>query len=308
MAPEGTIRLMRIIGVPGLIRGRGDHGLDPGLLALAELNKVQLLVDDKYLGRYEEFLGFLEYVVRRMDGLEYTVVKTLRPFPRIPSDIDLVVKREDLGRVIRMFRNDGLRLLDRAPYGATLHSASYNYYLDVTTDLSVSGLVYISGEYLIRHTADRRIDGIRVRAPVEPLDLLATVAHSVIKEWMFTLSDYYTAALWLTHLTGALRYAGELHLTKSLMLFMSMVKELSDLAFGQNNPVSNVVRVLAPLNVRDNLRGELPVKYGPRYLIPCYTERFINRETLTRMPTALRATLNTDLPRLLMNHIFRSSY
>ncbi|ABW02286.1 nucleotidyltransferase family protein [Caldivirga maquilingensis] len=308
MVLEDTIRLMRIIGIPGLIKGRGDHGLDADLLALAELNKVQLLVDDKYLGRYGEFLGFLEYVVRRMDGLEYTVVKTLKPFRRIPSDIDLVVRREDLGRVIRMFRNNGLRLLDWAPYGATLHSTSYNYYLDVTTDLSVSGLVYISGEYLITHTVDRRINGVKVRAPVEPLDLLATIAHSVIKEWMFTLSDYYTAVLWLSNLTRVLRYARELHLTKSLMLFISMVKELSDLAFGQNNPVSNVVRVLAPLNVRDNLKSELPIKYSPRYLIPCYTERFMNTETLTRMPTALRAALNTGFLRLLINHALRSSY
>lgn len=272
MVSRGTLRLMRAIGVLGLVRGCG--GVDPGLIALAKLNKVQALVDDRYLVRYGEFLGFLEHVARRMDGVDYVIVKTMLPLPRIPADIDLIIGGGYLGRVLGMFRRDGFRLIDWAPYGATLYSDRYGYYLDVATDLSVSGLVYMDGDYLMSHSEDRRMDGVVARAPVKPLDLLVVMAHSVIKEWTFTLSDYYAAVLWLSHITEALKYAGRLGLVRTLLLFMSVVERLSDMAYGPSNPISAALRGLTAFNVDNMLMGELPARYGLEALLPCYVERF----------------------------------
>lgn len=304
-----TVRLMRIVGIPGLIRGIEEWNPDGKLMVLAELNKVQMLLHpENYANKYGNFLDFLEYVAMRMEGLEYTVVKTIRPFPRIPADVDLIIHRGDLHRVLGMFKNDGLVIMDKAPYGATLYSKRYGYYLDITTDLSVSGLIYLRGDFLINNSRNRALNGIIIRAPVEPLDLLAVIAHSVIKEWMFTLSDYYTAVLWLNHITEALKYAKKLHLVRAFTLFMSVVKELSDMAYGQNNPVSKVVDELALWRVSDLLSNELPVKYSPNMLIPCYVEKLMSKEALMSIPSTIVLMVSAKFMRMLVDHVVRVSY
>lgn len=211
------VQFIRAVGIPHIVEGVKEPvsaRAASHLMEIAFTNKLQPLLaqslglkDFNSLSQYESLLHLVASVGKSLEGLSYAVVKTLRPIPHIPSDIDILVHPRDMAEASRRLGKDGLDFLSRVPYGVTLHDAESGFSVDLTEELTVAGLEYVSRDLVLDETIEYRICDGDVMIPKPFVDLLIIIGHSVFKEWIYTLRDFYSTMVWLEHLSRTLDFA-----------------------------------------------------------------------------------------------------
>ena len=152
----------------------------------------------------------------------------MKPFPYVPSDIDILLSSdEDLSTAIIALKNQGCVPLDKDNYGLTLFSPRHKMSIDLTTQIAVSGLVYIDKKPFFDHLHSVAIDETLVQAPVPALDLLVNSAHSLYKEQTYTLSDFYTHVMLEQHWNKASKLAESFHLEQAFDHTLRLTKQIA---------------------------------------------------------------------------------
>lgn len=149
--------------------------------------------------RYNSIISVLQIIAKALNGLNYSLFKFFRPVVYVPADIDLLVSRSDLGRVLNSLRKLGFRVVVKDPYCVTLVRG--RYIVDVYTDLTFIGVILVDGSELLKHVYTINVNGVSVNTLKPYAEALVVTVHSVLKEGIFTLNDYLTLKDWITQKT-----------------------------------------------------------------------------------------------------------
>ncbi len=135
-------------------------------------------------------------------SVSHAIFKTLRPYKSPTVDIDTLIfgKEVEHLRATQSLLNAGYRMVVIGPRSTTLLDPKSNMGVDLYGQVAVSYLIYMEKEKLINFitTIDLSNGSVKILKP--EADLGAIIAHSVIKEQMYTLSEYYTFLHYLNSL------------------------------------------------------------------------------------------------------------
>lgn len=130
-------------------------------------------------------------------NINYVVVKSFKFPGYVPDDIDVVIdprSRNLINTLIsKLIKNHGYMVRSRGTKELTIRKYDKSTYIDfdIHINMSAGPYVYIDNIFLFRPNNVRhvKIDEEKIPAPVEELDCLICIAHSILKEFELTLSD-----------------------------------------------------------------------------------------------------------------------
>jgi hypothetical protein len=322
--------LVRYIGIPGYQKGvplqlGGDDFQI--FLQLAEQNKIPLLflqaaacnkniqpTLSRYEERYKNTLDLITYVATllKKTRISYTLFKTLKPFPSTPSDIDVLLRSdENLHMVAETLMDHGCTALDKDNYGITLFSPRHKMNIDLTTQIAVSGLVYVDKKLVFEHLREVKVNEAPVKTLEAPVELLVVAAHSLFKEQTFTLSDYYTFAILMQHWKEAVKLARVFHLERALETALKITRRMTAGSFGSASVATKKLTESGTINVLKNNdeECEMPKKYDLSFLFVALLQKIsedpVSKRSLSCMA---RSVSNPAFYRKIMQHATRKTY
>lgn len=324
--------IVKSIGIPDvcnpLMRLRIENV--PTFLQIAEKNKIPLFflrrigsgVDAspcistllRYEQRYQKTFNLVKFVagILEKEKISYTFFKTLKPFPYVPSDVDILLwSNKDLKTLEERLKSKDCISLKKDAYGLTMFSPSHNLNIDLTTQIAVSGMVYINKELIFDHVKELDVYGNVVRTLEPSAELLAVIAHSVFKEQMFTLSDYYTLVLLAKHWEEASKLAGKLHLKSAFETVLRLTETVTLNAFGSLTPL---FKKFIMLGIRHNSTSydkaiELPKKYDlSTIVVELFTKVAIDPIARSSLFSVARSFYNPSFYQKMVEHITRENY
>jgi hypothetical protein len=136
-------------------------------------------------------------------GIDHAFFKTIRPYLSTTVDLDILVMRErqDSAKAILAMQKNGYKLLVYGPMSTTLLDEEIEIGIDLYDQVAVSFVTYINKELLRDHVMKLDLpNSTKVYALSPEADLACLIAHSMIKEQMYTLSEYYTYVYYLDRL------------------------------------------------------------------------------------------------------------
>jgi len=199
---------------------RLEVSYSPKLYSIAEVNKMPLT----YLGtiNLQERRRLLEYNyhysrLRRLvevvaeiselfnrEGISYVIFKTLRPYPEYVADIDILNmgSHDDYKKMVEVLEGSGYLLMEKGAYCTTFQDYKTRFktelMIDVYDEISVGHLIYLDKRKLGHYIAEKELPMGRVVRVFSPeAELLATIAHSALKENQYILSEYYATLHYL---------------------------------------------------------------------------------------------------------------
>lgn len=325
--------LVKLIGIPDICKPASPQLRTeniPGFLQTAEQNKIPLLFlraaaesSKEYpikstLLRYEEkyrrTLDLITFVTCLLEKrrTRYTLFKTLKPFPYTPSDVDVLLwSDEDLKTVTRTLKCEGCVPLERNVYGVTMFSPSHRMNIDLTTQVAVSGLIYMNKELLFDHVDELEVCGELVRTLEPHADILAVTAHSIFKEQMYTLNDYYTFTMLTQHWKETSKLAEKLHLKHALETALRMTEAITSNAFGSSNPLTKEFKALGITHATASSGKdiELPKKYDLATIIVEFFKKITaDPLAMNSLSSAAQSFYNPAFYRKIVEHATRGKY
>jgi len=298
-------------------------------VALTYLSNCSRSFEGKKLYQYhlsrlrdlESILPHVSDVVERYN-LNCVVFKTLKPFQEDVADIDILcMSNSDYHSLVSGLTNLGYVIMEKSHYCTTLMDASRSrlyateLMIDVYREVSVGPLVYLDKRLLLDHVILRNAPGYSVKIFDPVAELLAIVAHSLIKEMEVKLLDYLTAlhliqAMNIDSMKNFIDLVKKARLVYGARLFLSIVANLHALAYGFIPcKVRELLNMLGgPINVHNVvMRGEPPYRLGFSMLARIYVEKlrdpafrgsmvrglgwFSSKRSITRLAQALAELL-----------------
>ena len=213
-----TIKLLRTIGSPFTPTTEMPEGdiETPELFDLAEKNKILLFYletlkqrgklsklkteYDKEHQRYTKYISEFTKAAKILNAsdIDYTVFKTIRPYPVVPSDVDVVVLGDDreYKKAVEMFLKASYKEAvpdGPCPQAGDLMDPIEKIPTDLQKEVEVSYVIYMDknkfeGEII----KDKLPSGEEIYNLTPELDLAIVVAHSIIQEQMYLLGEFYT--------------------------------------------------------------------------------------------------------------------
>jgi len=218
-----THTILRTIGSP-FARSGGRQCPTPNIdsYRYARANRVALLYleavgngenfnifseeNERLRARYSKTMEIVQevsHILNRSD-VHHAFFKTLRPYQEITVDLDILIFGASYPKAIKALKGAGYILLNGDRASATFHEIKANLNIDLYNEVNASRFVYLEKERLERFTVERRISKDEtVTCLDEAADLLCVIAHSVIKEQMYVISEYYTTIYYLSEFDNA---------------------------------------------------------------------------------------------------------
>ncbi len=318
------IELVRMIGLPGLRTKENDQNLqaDDGsgrLTSLAELNKIGLLYSLASNKPSKELLArneLLNITLKELGSLfsqnqiSYCVFKTVKPFPTTPSDIDVLVDPTHLGRATNLLESRGFKITADDAYSTTLQKG--NMIIDLQLQPSVSNLPYISKKFLMQNVVTRQLDGHEVKNLSDEAEIIVIASHSLYKEQMFTLSDYYSITL-LSERVADIRRLVDLarssNTIDALRITSYLCGQITNKAFGISTKINEISNALGESSYHVHSIQEMPLKFPFSLVIKLLIRRARKDRELRRMmlPAMMRIVSPSQLKKL-VSHLRRQTY
>ena len=193
-----------------------------------ELNKLK----SKYKEEYARYLKFLDGVARVSEVLnaadiEYAIFKTIKPFPTVHGDADIIVLGDDgmYERAVEYLLKAGYasqlpglvdvkaltneedyrkaaKILVKpthgkyglghiSPTGTDLVDPERIIDIDLQKELALSYVIYMDKNNFKGHITEvELLNGAKIKTPTPELDLAIVIAHS-LAEQMYLLGEYY---------------------------------------------------------------------------------------------------------------------
>ena len=259
------LTLLRAIGSPLMPNNiqaseRFGSSYDSKLYSIAEVNKIPLtylgtvnLQERKRLPEYNYHYSRLRRLMEvvaevsglfNREGVNYVIFKTLRPYPEYVADIDVlnVGSRNNYKKMVEILEESGYLLMEEGAYCTTFQDYKTRFktelMIDVYDEISVGHLIYLDKHKLSHHIAEKELPtGQAVRVFSPEAELLATIAHSAIKENQYILAEYYTTLHYLAlmdqySIERLINLVRENRLVNAFRWHLTITSTLHKLAFG----------------------------------------------------------------------------
>ncbi|MBO3810060.1 MAG: hypothetical protein FGF50_10785 [Candidatus Brockarchaeota archaeon] len=133
---------------------------------------------------------------KALKGYDHALFKLLKPVSYVPADVDVLVDADKVKRAAKEVMGLGYEPIVKDPYCITLTRG--NSIVDLYTQPSIGGVVFINGQGLLNHTRIVEFNEAEVRTLERYAEALATASHAIYKECIYTLNDYFTIRKWTT--------------------------------------------------------------------------------------------------------------
>jgi hypothetical protein len=254
--------------------------------------------------------------------IPYVVFKTIRPYKSATVDIDILIfgEKNNYVKAVDEMQKVGYKLVVRGPKSTTLLDQKANMGIDLYEQVATGFIIYIDKQALKPHISKLKLEnGMFIPILDCEADLLCIIAHSIIKEQMYTLSEYFTFIYYLKKLKigeflklvkqNNLSCAVRTHATITALLHKvahgTVPEKLQEILFSLGEDKFEAARI-----IEKNL--VTPHKYHPITIAKSLLEITKGKETRESIATQLFHMFNPkfskDFTKKLINHILRETY
>jgi len=307
-----TIELLRFVGSPYLSSssrrlniGRSielyNHSLKNRLFLLfldatkrtEAFNSLGEIYDEQ-ISKYTETYEAIARISRTLSKahIEYAIFKTLRPYISTTVDIDIIIfgSTLDYKKANETTKRAGYKKLGCGPASTTFLDPKMRMGIDLYKEVAVSYVPYIDKTKLVGSIIETQLPGrecVYVKTLTCEADLICIVAHSIIKENMYLLSEYYTYVYYLRQLdiNRFAQLARQTHLESALRTHTTITTLLYKVAHGTLPEKLRMMIDKVGLEKHETTRimkngFKMPHKYHPMTIARCLLD--IIREEKTR--------------------------
>jgi len=125
--------------------------------------------------------------------VKYALFKTLRTIPYVPSDIDILLFDQKQFSLIYklLYVRENYKIIEWGPKSVTIRNPKNKINIDLYNEIAVSNLIYIDKNNLKKYIKKTYISNCEIIMLMSEADLLVSLNHSLIKEQLYTLADFY---------------------------------------------------------------------------------------------------------------------
>jgi hypothetical protein len=340
MTPSHTLEIIRFIGSSA--SGISYTNLEKifKLYQCSIKNKISLFYletlkkNDKigelrfqYMKENEKFWRTLDAITKvsqlLADGnVSHAVYKTIRPYIFTTVDIDILIfgTDESYKKAVKTLHAEGYKLKGVGPLSITLQDPKFNIGIDLYKEVAVSNIIYLDKQKLSKYVITTKLpNGKYVKTLTPEADLATLIAHSIIKEHMFLLSEYYTSIYSLSRMRiqDFLKVATENNITSAVKTHFTITATLHKVAHGIiPKEIKEIISHLGSNNVEAasliEKNFEMPHKYHASSVIQSFME--IAKGEKTRRSIAmqfihmLKPKFTSYVLRGLIDHVTRETY
>jgi hypothetical protein len=318
------IELIRTLGIPTIIDGISNNRSNyyNNMYNLARRNKVHLLylnnnsMDNNLKEDYADVMYVLADITNILNenNIDYTVFKTLRPYPYLPSDIDILIDPSDIDRIERVLLKHGYSMFIKDLLCITFKKNDIN--VDLYFDPSVSDIPYLSRKSLVRHKDTIKINNTSVYRLADHAEFVAVMCHSFYKEQMFTINDYYTLTILAENsdINDIIALSKENNCLDILHLFSNICKDITLEVFDKTD--LNICKIAYKLNDNvndfDNIKAiniiTLPYKFSIRYVIMSLFKKVAEEQGKINALKYFTKSISFKQIKKLVAHVKRETY
>ena len=214
-------------GTPSIKKANIDE-----LIKIAAKNKILLQflrvtqLDEKLLlleeAKYRKFLENLALTQEALNNLDHVFIKLRKPVAYVPSDIDILILRNLISKAVHRLMGKGFRIEVAEPYCITM--TRNEAIIDLYVYPTLGGIIYINTDKLFEYKEDIEFNGVKIQTLDPSAEALVTMAHSMYKERIYTLNDFFTVEKWMSKKT--VRLAQELNCEDALKVAMNLNKKI----------------------------------------------------------------------------------
>jgi hypothetical protein len=279
---------------------------------------------EKELRRYVATIDAVSRISKVLTSkhLRHAIFKTVRPYRSTTVDIDIIIfgSAGDYLNANRAAHEAGYRLVEQGPSSTTFEDPEMGIGIDLYREISASHIIYMDKDTLAGYATDAYLpNGEPVRTLEPEADLAAIIAHSLVKEQMYTLSEYYTFVKYLKQIkvTNLLQIAKQNNITNAVRVHASITALLYKVA--HNGVPDELHQILSNLGeeklettllVRKNLKT--PHKYHTLTVAKCLVESAKGEKCRRSMALQVLKMLNPrftgKLLKLFTEHATRETY
>lgn len=255
-------------------------------------------------------------------GIQHAIFKTIRPYPFTTVDIDVLVFGDVsyFLKATKSLQSAGYKLIAKGPASYTLKDPKANLGVDVYKEIATSYIIYMDKQKLTDFITLLELENYGCIKTLTPeADLACIIAHSIIKEQIYTLSEYFSFICYLKEL--------------NLQTFLKIIKQNNILsAVRTHTTITALLHKTAHRTVPSKLQELLsrlgedkfestriiqknfitPHKYHPITLAKSLLEITKGKKSRQSIATQLFYMLNPniskDFANKLVNHILRETY
>lgn len=253
--------------------------------------------------------------------VNHAFFKTIRPYRSTTVDIDtLIFENNAYRKSINAMKKAGYRLVVIGPRSTTLWDQEANVGVDLYEQVAVSFTTYMDKQTLLGNTTETKIQqGEIVKTLTPEADLACIIAHSMIKEQMYTLSEYYTYIYYLKRMriNNFLRIVRQNHITVAARVHTAITALLHKTA--HNTVPLELQQILASLGKENFETARLvekeydtPHKYHPITIIRALLEISKGKNTRKSLVDQLvhmsDPKISRDFLKKLTEHASRETY
>jgi hypothetical protein len=255
-------------------------------------------------------------------NIKHAFFKTIRPYTSNTVDLDILIFGEDIDyiRSVKVMNDAGYKLVTNGPSSTTLLDRQANVGIDLYSKVAVSYITYMDKRTLYSRVTTAGLPNGEYIKILEPeADLSCIIAHSIIKEQMYTLSEYFTFTHYLkqmkidnfiqivkqNNITSATKTHASITALLHRIAYRSISAELQQITENLGEEKLETTRLM-----RNNF--ETPHKYHPFTVAKSLLE--ITKGSESRRSVAMQTyhMLNPNFTRKflkeLLQHIKRETY
>jgi len=126
--------------------------------------------------------------------IKHSLFKTIRPYRSTTVDLDILIFGDrNCIKSVKAMQKAGYKIVVYGPRSTTLWDKEANIGIDLYEQVAVSFITYMDKQKLISYVTTIMLpNGEYVKTLKPEANLACIIAHSIIKEQMYTLSEYYT--------------------------------------------------------------------------------------------------------------------
>lgn len=254
--------------------------------------------------------------------IPYTTFKTVRPYESTTSDIDIIIfgHKNNYAKAIKALLKAGYDFVCLGPWSTTLWDRETNIGIDVYEQIAVSYIVYLDKQTLSNYRITKKLPNEEYVTTLKPeADLICIVAHSLIKEQMYTLSEYFTFVHYLKQMNieDIVQLAKRNNIISAVRTHASITALLHKTAH-RSVPIE-LQQILDKLGreqfeqsrlVKNNFK--MPHKYHPITIAKSLVELTKGEKSRKSMATQMYQMLHPSFTmkplKVLIEHIMRETY
>jgi len=255
-------------------------------------------------------------------NIGHAFFKTIRPYTSTTVDLDVLIFRgnEEYIKSVKAMQSAGYELVMFGPRSTTLRDKEADVGIDIYSEVAVSFITYMDKRTLYPYVTTTKLPNSEYVKILKPeADLSCIIAHSVIKEQMYTLSEYYTFIYYLKQMNidDFFQIAQQNNITTATRIHATITALLHKTAYGTiPNELHRILNNLGQEKIETTrlIRNNFvtPHKYHPISIVKSLIEIAKGKKTRDSMAWQIIHMANPnftkDFLKRLVEHVSRETY